>query len=92
MALRKKHTPKLKATVAIEALKGRVTVSEIASSNGVAPAQVSTWKKEALQILEDGFAGTRKSKKAPADGFTTDELLMQIGQLKVENEWLKKKL
>ncbi len=92
MTLRKKHTPKLKTTVAIEALKGRVTVAEIASGNGVAPAQVSTWKKEAMQILEAGFAGTRKAKKGAPDGFTTEELLMQIGQLKVENDWLKKKL
>ena len=88
MALRKRHTPNLKIKVAVEAIKGKITVAEIASSNGVAPAQVSTWKKEALQILEDGFAGSRKAKRSAPDGFSMDELLIQIGQLKVENEWL----
>ena len=91
MVLRKKHTPKLKTAVALAALKGRSTVSEIASETGVAPAQVSTWKKEALGILNEGFAD-RRSKKAVPDGFAVDELLLQIGKLKVENDWLKKKL
>jgi len=91
MVLRKKHTPNLKTAVALEALKGKRTVAEIASDNGVAPAQISTWKKEAVSILKDGFADKR-SKKVTANGFTTDELLLQIGQLKVENDWLKKKL
>ena len=91
MVLRKKHTARLKTTVAVEALKGRCTASEIASNNGVAPAQVSSWKKEAINILRDGFADKR-SKKAEPNGFTRDELLQQIGQLKVENDWLKKKL
>jgi transposase-like protein len=92
MTLRKRHTPQLKVKVAVEALKGRVTVAEIASGNGIAPAQVSTWKKEAMRILEDGFTGSKASRKSAPDGFAKEELLMQIGQLKVENDWLKKKL
>lgn len=91
MAMRKKHTAKLKTAVAVEALKGKCSASEIASNNGVAPAQVSSWKKEAMSILIDGFTDKR-SKKLEPDGFTKDELLQQIGQLKVENDWLKKKL
>jgi len=91
MVLRKKHTPNLKTAVALEALKGRRTVAEIASDNGVASAQISTWKKETLSILKDGFTDKR-SKKSVQNGFTMDELLLQIGQLKVENAWLEKKL
>ena len=92
MTIRKKHTAKLKSAVAIEALKGRVTVAEIASTNGVAPAQVSSWKKEALKLLEEGFSAPRKGAKPANDGFQSDDLLIQIGKLKVENDWLKKKL
>lgn len=92
MAIRKKHTAKLKTQVAIEALKGRITVAEIASSNGVAPAQVSGWKKEAVKILEAGFGESRSGKSSTPDGFDTEALLVQIGHLKVELEWLKKKL
>ena len=91
MVLRKKHTPNLKTTVALEALKGKRTIAEIASDSGVAPAQISNWKKEAVSILKKGFADKR-SKKVTENGFTKDELLLQIGHLKVENDWLKKKL
>lgn len=45
-----------------------------------------------MRILETGFAGSKASRKSAPDGFTKEELLMQIGQLKVENDWLKKKL
>lgn len=92
MTIRKKHTAKLKSAVAIEALTGRLTVAEIASNNGVAPAQVSSWKKEALKLLEEGFSARRKGTKPADDGFQSDDLLIQIGKLKVENDWLKKKL
>ena len=90
MSLRKKHTPKFKSKVAIEALKGLKTAAEIASDNGVHPAMVSQWKKTAADILEAGFADKRGSTRKEPVGFEKDQLLAQIGQLKVELNRLKK--
>lgn len=92
MALRKKHTPKFKSKVAIEALKGLKTAAEIASDNGVHPAMVSQWKKAAADILEAGFSDRRGAAKKEPEGFEKEQLLAQIGQLTVELDWLKKSL
>ena len=92
MALRKKHTPKLKSKVAVEALKGLKTAAEIASEHGVHPTMVSQWKKAASDILESGFSDQRKASKKEPEGFEKDQLLAQIGQLTVELDWLKKRL
>ncbi len=85
-----KYPPKLKAQVALAAIKGQHTINEIAASFSVHPAQVATWKKQALgniiSLFEDG-AGA-----APVnDERVTSKLYQQIGQLTVELEWLKKK-
>jgi len=89
MGQRKKHTPQLKTKVAVEALKERKTTAQIASQFEVHAAQVSSWKKQALDILGEGFKGpaTRKIEGE----FTQEMLYSQIGQLKVELDWLKKK-
>ncbi len=55
------------------------------------PAMVSQWKKAAADILEAGFTDKRKLPKEEA-GFEKEQLLAQIGQLKVELDWLKKRL
>jgi len=91
MALRKKHTAKFKTKVALEALKGVKTAAEISSEFGVHPVMVSQWKKSAGELLESGFADGRQARKEP-DGFDREQLLAQIGQLKVELDWLKKRL
>ena len=92
MALRKKHTAKFKTDVALEALKGLKTAAEIASEKGVHPAMVSQWKKAAKDILETGFTDARKLPKKVDDGFSREQLLAQIGQLKVELDWRKKRV
>ncbi len=91
MAQRKKHTAQFKARVALEALKERKTANQIASEYQVHAVQVSQWKKEALSLLSEGFATNGGKKKASDDEFTKDQLYSQIGQLKVELDWLKKK-
>ena len=91
MVLRKKHTPKFKSKVAIEALKEQTPAAQISSEQGVHPAMVSQWKKAAVEILEQGFADKRKAPKEK-DGFEKEQLLAQIGQLKVELDWLKKRV
>ena len=88
--MRKQHTPEFKAKVALEALKEERTVNEIASHYEVHAAQISQWKKQALEQMVQGF--TRKnSKNKKDDEALKEKLFSQIGQLKVENDWLKKK-
>ena len=91
MVVRKRHTPKFKSKVVIEALKELKTAAQIASENGVHPTLVSQWKKAAAQILEQGFSDRRKAPKEK-QGFEKEQLLAQIGQLKVELDWLKKRV
>ncbi len=89
MAQRKRHSAQFKAKVAIEALRERKTAAQIASQFEVHAAQVSQWKKQALEMLAEGFKSPSGKKQ---DGeFGEDELYSQIGQLKVELDWLKKK-
>jgi transposase-like protein len=89
MGQRKRHTSQLKTKVALEALKERKTTAQIASQFEVHAAQVSQWKKQAMEILGEGFKSP-SARKADNE-FSEDMLYSQIGQLKVELDWLKKK-
>jgi transposase-like protein len=90
-AKRKQHTAAFKAQVALAALRGDRTVNELAGHYGAHPTLIHGWKKQLLSGAEAVFANGR-----PAD--TTDvevrqaELFEQIGRLKMELEWLKKKV
>lgn len=86
---RRVHGSLFKAKVALAALRGDKTLSEIASHFGVHPVQVSDWKKRLLEGAGDLFEdGRRKSTATPSN---EAELFEQIGRLKMELEWLKKK-
>lgn len=87
MAQRKRHTPEFKPKFALEALREQKTINQIASKYEVHAAQVSQWKKQALEKIADGFRAKGQKKKARAQ---EEELFGQIGQLKVELDWLKK--
>jgi transposase len=87
---RKSHSPAFKAQVALAAIKGDRTVSELASHYGVHPTLIHGWKKQLLAQAESVFANG--SQSATADGEAEKaELFEQIGRLKMELEWLKKK-
>jgi putative transposase len=75
--------------VALEAVKGEKTVTQIASEYGVHPKQVRQWKEHLLDVLPGIFSDRRKSTDEDRDELEA-ELYRQIGQLKVENEWFKK--
>lgn len=90
MSRRNRYDSRFKAQVAIEAIKNQQTIAQIASEYGVHPNQVSQWKKQVLDQLPDLFTSGR-SKPPPNNDALVDELYRQIGQLKVELDWLQKK-
>lgn len=88
--MQRKHSPELKMKVALEALKGQMTTSEIASRYQVHPCQVSQWKRQALEGLPQVF-GQDHGRATQEQEELTDRLYQEIGRLKVELEWLRKK-
>jgi transposase len=90
MARQRNHyTAEFKAKVALAAIKGQQTVNEIAATYGVHPNQVLQWKKQALEVLPEVFS-SRRMRAAQDDEALQARLYQQIGQLKVELDWLKK--
>ena len=90
MSQRKTHTAEFKAKVALEAIRGEKTSSQIASQYQVHPAQISQWKKQLLEHSCEVFRGSGKHAKRET-GPSPEELYSQIGQMKVEIDWMKKK-
>ncbi len=87
---RRSHSAEFKAKVALEAMKGERTVNEIASEYGVHPVQVGLWKKQAIEGLAEVFRDHRNGVSKEEEDLKA-ALYQQIGQLKVELDWLKKK-
>jgi transposase len=87
---RKVHTPAFKAQVALAALKGDKTVNELAGHFGAHPTLIHAWKKQLLTEAEGVFGHPAKAASADAEARQA-ELFEQIGRLKMELEWLKKK-
>jgi len=88
---RRRFTSKFKKEVVLEALKERNSLPELAQKYKLQPQQISQWKKEFKDGAESVFGTPKKSAKTDAEE-RESELLRIIGQLKVENEYLKKKL
>jgi transposase len=88
-AKRKVHTPAFKAQVALAAVRGDRTVNELAAHFGVHPTLIHAWKKQLLAGAEQVFAPGARPIGAGED--KSAELYEQIGRLKVELDWVKKK-
>ena len=91
MSKRKQHSPEFKAKVALEALKGEATVSELASRFGVHPTMIHQWKRSLL----DGASGVfeRGGKRTPEiDAEQIKDLHAKIGELTVERDFLEQGL
>ena len=87
---RRQHSDQFKFKVALEASKGHKTVNELASEYNLHPTQISSWKKQLLAEGAAVFSGSSGRKQQEGSGREA-ELYEQIGRLKMELEWLKKK-
>jgi transposase-like protein len=87
---RKQYNPQFKARVAVEAIRGEKTLSQLGSQYKVHPMQIAKWRKAALDQLPELFVDGRK-RKTPEGEADNDALYEEIGRLKVELDWLKKK-
>ena len=87
---RKRYSADFKSKVALEAVKGDRTVNEIAGSHGLHPNQIGQWKKQLLEELPVLFSDKRVKANKEQEALE-ERLYQQIGQLKVELDWLKKK-
>ena len=87
---RKQFPPAFKAKVALEAIKGERTSTEIGRTFSIHPNLVGIWKRQALEGLPEVFANSRQQRRTEDDA-EKDELYRKIGQLKVALDWIKKK-
>jgi transposase-like protein len=90
MGTHKRYSAQLKAKVALEAIRGDKTVNELAGLYQVHPSQIATWKKRLLEGMPELFAAGRGKHGEEGEALQT-QLYQQIGQLKVELDFLKKK-
>lgn len=90
-AKRKVHTPAFKAQVALAALKGDKTVNELAGHFSVHPTLIHGWKKQLAAGAESVFGNPNKPASTEGE-VRPSELFEQIGRLKMELEWIKKKV
>jgi len=86
---RRKFSSSFKAKVVLEALRERETIEALSKRYELHPNQISAWKKEATSKLQQVFEHGNSSIQVTDN---SEKLYAQIGQLKVENDWLKKKL
>ena len=91
MTTRRQYSPKFKARVAIEAIRGEKTLSQLGSQFKVHPIQIAKWRKAAVEQLPELFIDGRTRKGCQNDA-SNDALYQEIGRLKVELDWLQKKV
>ena len=90
--IRRKYSPEFKLKAVIKILKGEKTAAQLAGELEVHPLVLSDWKKHFLKVGVQIFEKPKKASKMNEDEREKAELFEQIGRLKMENEWLKKKL
>ena len=88
---RRSYSADFKAKLALEAIKGRQTLNELAVEHGVHPNQISQWRTQLLEAAPGVFSERGAQQNQAAEELQA-QLYQQIGQLKVELDWLKKKL
>ena len=89
---RRKYSAEFKLKAVMEILKGEKTATQLAGELEVHPLVLSDWKKHFMEVGAQIFEKHKKASKANEEAKEKAELFEQIGRLKMENEWLKKKL
>lgn len=89
-SVRKRYEARFKAKLALEAVRQEKSIAQLSAEHGVHSSQIAKWKKQLMEELPGIFSGARKKSDREAEELR-DELYRQIGQLKVEIDWLKKK-
>lgn len=89
---RRNFTSSFKTKVVLEALKERETIQQLGVKYEVHPNQITTWKKQFLENADAAFGQQGKDDQLQQARQQLDELYKQVGQMKVETDWLKKKL
>ena len=88
---RRQHSGEFKARVALAAIRGEKTINELATAYGVHPVQITQWKRT-LQEEAPRMLSNRRGRQEKEEEALKASLYQQIGQLKVELDWLKKKV
>ena len=83
------YTAEFKARVALDCIRGDLTINEISSKYGIHSTQINRWKQQAIVSIKSCFTG-KQQKLEQSDQQLMDKLYQQIGQLKCENDFLKK--
>lgn len=86
---RKRYTGEFKAKVALEAIRGELTLAELAAKHGIHPTMIATWKRQATEGMAATFSGTSEASKTAGDT-EIEKLHAKIGQLVVERDFLSK--
>lgn len=89
--MKKTFSSQFKSKVALSAIKNEMTIAELSSKYEVHRSQIVNWRKQVIDQISSVFQG-KQSRHDKSQVNLVDELYRQIGQLKVENDWLKKKL
>ena len=89
--IKRKHSTSFKVKVALDLIKEKDSVAVVCSRHSIHPTQAKRWKDRALEILAAGFNNKSAAEQKQKDELI-DELYKQIGQLKVEMDWLKKNM
>ena len=87
--MRKSYDSKFKSRVALEAMRGELTIAEIASKYQVHANQVQNWKKRLQEGASELFMGPSERKAEQKKMYTEDDLMKKIGRLEVENDFLR---
>ena len=89
---RKHYSPQFKAKIALEAIQAQKTTSELASQYDIHPTMINNWKRQLLENASELFDNGKSAQKSHSDAQShIDELYRQIGQLKVERDFLAKR-
>ena len=88
--VRKRYSAEDKAKIVLEILKGELTQQQITAKYGVHSTQLHNWKKQAIEGMVSGFSG-KQERQTQYQNQLVDELYQQIGKLKMELDWVKKK-